>query len=124
VGGLDQSVTDAEFRTHFESFGTVTDSIVMIDKRTNRSRGFGFVTFGDAAAFEQVLKSAHIIKGKTVEVKAASPRERSAAAGNWHGGGGGYGGGYPQSSQSYSSSYGNGWGGGRGGYGGERVMTG
>jgi len=40
-------VTDGEFLRFFERFGTVIDSVVMFDRDTRRSRGFGFVTFED-----------------------------------------------------------------------------
>ena len=40
-------VTDEEFREFFKQFGTVIDSIVMFDRDTRRSRGFGFVTYED-----------------------------------------------------------------------------
>jgi RNA-binding protein Musashi len=39
------TVTEAEFLLFFEQFGEVIDSVVMIDRVTKRSRGFGFVTF-------------------------------------------------------------------------------
>ena len=45
VGGLAPSITDADFRSYFEEYGKITDAIVMIDRDTQRSRGFGFVTF-------------------------------------------------------------------------------
>lgn len=38
-------MTEAEFLQFFEQFGEVIDSVVMIDRVTKRSRGFGFVTF-------------------------------------------------------------------------------
>jgi len=38
-------VSDGEFRAFFEQFGEVIDSVVMYDRDTQRSRGFGFVTF-------------------------------------------------------------------------------
>jgi RNA recognition motif-containing protein len=47
VGGLPSNVTEDEFREFFEQYGTVVDSIVMFDRDTRRSRGFGFVTFED-----------------------------------------------------------------------------
>ncbi len=74
VGGLDQSVTDPEFRSYFEQFGVVTDSVVMYDKKTSRSRGFGFITFADSASMLDALRSSHSLNGKPVEVKEASPR--------------------------------------------------
>jgi len=47
VGGVPGNVTDAEFRAFFESYGEIIDSVVMFDRDTGRSRGFGFVTFAD-----------------------------------------------------------------------------
>ena len=40
-------VSDKEFREYFEQFGKVVDSVVMYDRDTHRSRGFGFVTYED-----------------------------------------------------------------------------
>ncbi|CAN0221748.1 unnamed protein product, partial [Laminaria digitata] len=45
VGGLDQEVNDADFRAYFAKFGKVEDAVVMYDKKTGRSRGFGFITY-------------------------------------------------------------------------------
>lgn len=41
------SVTDYTFLQFFQQYGEVVDSIVLLDRRTKRSRGFGFVTFAD-----------------------------------------------------------------------------
>ena len=40
-------VTDYAFLQFFQQYGEVVDSIVLLDRRTKRSRGFGFVTFAD-----------------------------------------------------------------------------
>jgi RNA recognition motif-containing protein len=45
VGGLPTTVDEPQFKSYFEKFGTVTDAVVMMDRATQRSRGFGFVTF-------------------------------------------------------------------------------
>lgn len=42
------TVTAAEFQEFFAQFGEITDSVVMFDRETHRSRGFGFVTYEDA----------------------------------------------------------------------------
>lgn len=39
------SVTDPEFRHFFSQFGELHEAVVMFDKVTGRSRGFGFVTY-------------------------------------------------------------------------------
>lgn len=41
------TVTNEEFRLFFEQFGTLLDTVVMFDRETKNSRGFGFVTFED-----------------------------------------------------------------------------
>jgi RNA-binding protein Musashi len=43
-------VTEEEFRTFFEQFGEIVDSVVMFDRETHRSRGFGFVTYQDVVS--------------------------------------------------------------------------
>jgi RNA recognition motif. (a.k.a. RRM, RBD, or RNP domain) len=63
VGGLAPSVTVAEFRTYFEGFGAVVDAVVMFDRQTQRSRGFGFVTFQDDAVVQNVLMGTHELNG-------------------------------------------------------------
>ena len=47
VGGLAPSVTEADFRLYFDKYGVIRDAVVMFDRQTQRSRGFGFITFGE-----------------------------------------------------------------------------
>jgi RNA-binding protein Musashi len=54
VGGLSAEVTDPVFSEYFEQFGAVKDAVVMVDRTTSRSRGFGFVTFENEADVEKV----------------------------------------------------------------------
>jgi len=75
VGGLSPDVTDKELSDYFSKFGTVKDSVIMIDRKTSRSRGFGFVTFESDDSLNSVLRSEHEVRGKWVEVKRAEPRE-------------------------------------------------
>jgi hypothetical protein len=76
VGGLAPSVTDTDFRQYFEQFGSISDAVVMFDRQTQRSRGFGFITFESSDSLESVLElDKHEIKGKVVEVKRAEPKE-------------------------------------------------
>ena len=44
VGNLSFETNETSLQDAFAEFGTVTDSVIMIDRTTNRSRGFGFVT--------------------------------------------------------------------------------
>jgi RNA recognition motif-containing protein len=45
------AVTSDEFQEFFEQFGQLVDSVVMFDRETQRSRGFGFVTFEDPVSY-------------------------------------------------------------------------
>jgi len=49
-------VTEGEFRAFFKKFGALIDCIVMIDPDTNRSRGFGFVSYEDPAVARKLLQ--------------------------------------------------------------------
>eukprot|EP00397_Hematodinium_sp_SG-2012_P015036 GEMP01015306.1.p1 GENE.GEMP01015306.1~~GEMP01015306.1.p1 ORF type:complete len:631 (+),score=132.82 GEMP01015306.1:217-2109(+) len=79
VGGLVQTVTSELLALYFSKFGPVADAVVMRDKATTRSRGFGFVRFGAGEdgqlAMEQVLAKYldHRLEGKWIEVKKATP---------------------------------------------------
>jgi RNA recognition motif-containing protein len=87
VGGLPQNTTAAELREHFETFGVVSDAVVMIDPATSRSRGFGFVCFlpgqEGAAAVTSSLEQYqnHRLRGKWIEVKSAAPPHKLAKDG-------------------------------------------
>jgi RNA recognition motif-containing protein len=50
-----KKVTEDEFRIYFEQFGPVFEAVVMLDRITGRSRGFGFVTFQDKAVCSKLL---------------------------------------------------------------------
>ncbi|RDX75482.1 Heterogeneous nuclear ribonucleoprotein 1 [Mucuna pruriens] len=108
VGGLPPTLTEEKFRQYFESYGHVTDVVVMYDQNTGRPRGFGFISFDTEEAVDRVLhKSFHDLNGKQVEVKRALPKDANpGASGRMMGGAGGGGagiGGY----QGYGASGGN-----------------
>jgi len=46
-------VTDDDFLMFFQQFGVVVDSVVMFDKETRRSHGFGFVTFEEPVSMQK-----------------------------------------------------------------------
>ncbi|KAK6777015.1 hypothetical protein RDI58_023732 [Solanum bulbocastanum] len=80
VGGLASTVTESDFKTYFDQFGTITDVVVMYDHNTQRPRGFGFITYDSEEAVDRTLfKSFHELNGKMVEVKRAVPKELSPA---------------------------------------------
>jgi RNA-binding protein Musashi len=90
VGGLPTDVTDHAFLDYFTQFGQVIDSVVMVDRVTKRSRGFGFVTFAnenDAAKLLTAIpgKTGYVmINGKQCEVKASTPKMEDASPKHSH----------------------------------------
>uniref|UniRef100_H2YQ52 RRM domain-containing protein n=1 Tax=Ciona savignyi TaxID=51511 RepID=H2YQ52_CIOSA len=70
VGGLARQTDLEGLRTYFGAFGTVTDCVLMKDKETGHSRGFGFVTFADPASVELVVKGRpHTLDSKVIDPK-------------------------------------------------------
>ncbi|KAJ0448300.1 putative RNA recognition motif domain, nucleotide-binding alpha-beta plait domain superfamily [Helianthus annuus] len=78
VGGLASTVTESDFKSYFDQFGSTTDAVVMYDHNTQRPRGFGFITYESEESVDRVLhKTFHELNGKMVEVKRAVPKESS-----------------------------------------------
>ncbi len=93
VGNLPFQTTDAELKTVFAAAGEVTRATVVIDKFTNRSRGFGFVEFADDAAAQKAIQTLNgrDLGGRPLKVAEAKPQEPRGDFGGG-GGGGNYGG--------------------------------
>jgi RNA recognition motif-containing protein len=95
VAKLNFKTTSEDLQALFEQFGTVSSAKVIIDKLTNRSKGFGFVEMPDDeqayAAINELNETD--VEGNTIVVKKARPKTEGQ-------GGGGYprreGGGYQQ----------------------------
>ncbi len=80
VGNLPFSVTLERLKELFSPYGQIEDAIVMANKYTGRSRGFGFVTFSnDGDADKAIAEMNHkSVEGRDLKVKEAIPlKERS-----------------------------------------------
>lgn len=92
VGGLPYATTQDELQNAFAQAGNVTSAIIIVDKMSGRSKGFGFVEF---ASDEDAQKAIEMFNGKDFQgrnltVNEARPMEPRAPRG---GNGGGFGGG-------------------------------
>ena len=72
----------------FSSYGDVADSVVIRDRETGRSRGFGFVDLSDDAGATKAIEAMHgtEIEGRDLVVNQAKEREERGGGG----GGGGW----------------------------------
>ncbi len=105
VGGLPYSTTQDALNELFSEAGTVDSAMIITDKMTGRSKGFGFV---EMASDEEAEKAIDMFNGKDFEgrsltVNEARPMEQRAprreggfggGRGGDRGGRGGFGGGY------------------------------
>ena len=73
LGGVSYSTTEESLRGYLEQFGEVDSVVIMTDRNTGRPRGFGFATFTNQAAVDRVIAEPHLIDGRTVEAKVATP---------------------------------------------------
>ncbi len=87
VGNLAWTVTDQDLQDAFSEAGKVESSQVIMDRATNRSRGFGFVEMATDEAADAAIKrlNGRDIKGRPIRVNEAQARSGGGGAG---GGGG------------------------------------
>jgi len=89
VGNLPFSATPEMLRAAFAPCGDVTDVHIVTDRESGQSRGFGFVTMGNA---HEAGKAIEAMNGATLEGRALrvnEAEERPARGGGFGGGGGG-----------------------------------
>ncbi len=94
VGSLSWNTTDEGLRRAFEKFGEVLEAKVIKDRETDRSRGFGFVSFANPkdAMDAMAAMDGQELDGRTIKVNEAQERERTGGGprggGERRGGGG------------------------------------
>jgi cold-inducible RNA-binding protein len=83
VGNLAWTVTDQDLQDAFAEAGTVDSSQVIIDRATNRSRGFGFVEMASEEAADTAIKklNGRDIKGRPIRVNEAQARNNDRRGG-------------------------------------------
>ncbi|MFC1649124.1 RNA recognition motif domain-containing protein [Patescibacteria group bacterium] len=75
VGNLDWTLTSDDLRDHFAKAGKVVDAVVIMDRQTGRSKGFGFVEFEteEEAAKAIEMFNEKELKGRAINVNEAKP---------------------------------------------------
>lgn len=73
VGGLAWETQKETMKKYFEQFGDILEAVVITDKSTGRSKGYGFVTFREAdAAMRACVDAAPVIDGRRANCNLAS----------------------------------------------------
>ena len=91
VGGLSYDTTDAGLKEVFSAAGTVESATVIMDRMTNRSKGFGFVEMSSEEEAKKAIEmfNGKEIDGRSVTVNEARPMEPRAPRQGGFGRGGG-----------------------------------
>ncbi|MEM9069423.1 MAG: RNA-binding protein [Myxococcota bacterium] len=76
VGGLSWDTTESGLRAAFEKFGPVSDVVIVKERDTGRSRGFGFVTMASRNDAKSAIEGLHEtdLDGRTIIVNVATDR--------------------------------------------------
>ncbi len=82
VGNLPWSVTKVKLEELFSPFGEIEDALVMANKFTGRSRGFGFVTYKEDASADKAIAEMNEkeVEGRVLVVKEARPLEEGRSS--------------------------------------------
>jgi heterogeneous nuclear ribonucleoprotein A1/A3 len=55
IGGLRENLTEDDLTNYFSQYGTVAEVVIMKEKDTGKSRGFGFITFDDYDPIDKII---------------------------------------------------------------------
>ena len=75
VGNLPFSVDQDKLKELFSEFGDITEAVVISDKYSGRSKGFGFVTFAEDAFAQKAIEAMNgkDLEGRPLKVNEAKP---------------------------------------------------
>lgn len=76
VSSLSWNTDENSLSKHFSPVGTIKEAVVIKDRETKRSRGFGFVTFENSDEAQRAIKDLNnsVLDGKTIKVSIARER--------------------------------------------------
>jgi RNA recognition motif-containing protein len=100
VGNLSYTTTEGSLRKAFEAFGAVDSARIIIDKMTDKSKGFAFIEMPNANEAKAAIEGldGKDVDGRPLRVNEARPKTEGGGGGGgdrggYRGGGGGGGGG-------------------------------
>ncbi|MBC76031.1 MAG: RNA-binding protein [Halobacteriovoraceae bacterium] len=85
VGNLPFSITEESLNIQFSQYGTVSSAKVIIDRDTNRSKGFGFVEMSTEGEAQDAISSLDgtELEGRAMKVNLAKPQAPRSDRGNF-----------------------------------------
>ena len=77
VGNLPYSMNDAELQSQFSVAGSVVSALVITDRNSGRSKGFGFVEMENETAAKKAIEllNGKDFQGRSIVVSEARPKE-------------------------------------------------
>ncbi|KAJ7695440.1 hypothetical protein B0H17DRAFT_1272038 [Mycena rosella] len=83
IGNLSFNVDDQRLEEAFKEFGNITDHVVMKDRETGRSRGFGFVTYSSEDEANAAISGMdqQDLDGRRLRVNMANPKPSGGGGG-------------------------------------------
>lgn len=85
VGGLAYETTEEALKEAFEAFGSVVSSSVIMDRETNRSKGFGFIEMSSAEEAQKAIVGLNgkDLHGRKIMVNQARPKQDAGTRGGY-----------------------------------------
>lgn len=83
VGNISWNIDDAKLNEIFSAVGTVVEAVIIKDRQTGRSRGFGFVTMDSEDAAQKAVEELNQkeFDGRAISVSVAQERKERPAGG-------------------------------------------
>jgi cold-inducible RNA-binding protein len=83
VGNLSFNTTENDLQDAFAAYGTVTEANLMMDRMTNRPRGFAFITMSSDEEAQKAIAGLNgkDLGGRAITVNVARPREERSGGG-------------------------------------------
>ena len=84
VGNLSFNTTENDLQDLFATVGPVQETLIMQDRMTMKSRGFGFVTMSESSDGQKAIDqfNGKQIEGRALTVNEARPREERSGGGS------------------------------------------
>jgi len=85
VGNLSYEVTEDDLKQMFEEYGSIVKTIIIKDRETGRSKGFGFVEMNEQEDGKKAIQELDgtSVKDRNIKVNEARPRKERPSRKSW-----------------------------------------